>query len=115
MHRGAQKRRRKSSLRFSSRKQLMRSKMKLRSGSTQEPAEVDTQRVLDYGNIVSERELETIVETNFETPRQQPPQQSDQPDICEDEESDSEEESHDVEVILCCLCKQSELSFCVLQ
>jgi hypothetical protein len=56
MHRGARKRRRKSSLRFSSRKQLIQSNMKLRrrKSSTQKPAEVDTQRVLDYGNIVSE-------------------------------------------------------------
>jgi hypothetical protein len=94
MPRRGQKRRRKSSLRFSSRKQFMRSRMKLRSGSTQEPAEVDTQRVLDYGNIVSERELESIQETEYETPRQ-----SKQPEICE-EGSDSDEESQDVEVII---------------
>ena len=53
---------------------------------------------MDYGKLVSECELETILETNFETPKQQRPPQSDQPDICEDEESDSEEVSHDVEV-----------------
>ena len=102
---GAQKRRRKSSLRFSSRKQLKRSRMRLRRGKSQEPAQEDTARVLDYGKLVTERELETIQETNFETPRQQRPQQSDQPDICEDEESDSEEESHDVEVTLSFLSK----------
>jgi hypothetical protein len=47
---------------------------------------------LNYGNIVSQRELESIQETVYETPIQ-----SKQPDNCE-EGSDSEEESHDVEV-----------------
>ncbi len=91
---GAQKRRRKSSLRFSSRKVLKRSRMRLRSGMSQEPAQEDTARVLDYGNIVSQRELESIQESNYETPRQ-----SKQPEICE-EGSDSDDESHDVEVTL---------------
>lgn len=61
---------------------------------SQEPAQEDTARVLDYGNIVSQRELESIQETNYETPRQ-----SKQPEICE-EGSDSDDESHDVEVTL---------------
>jgi hypothetical protein len=90
---GAQKRRRKSSLRFCSRKELKRSRMRLRSGSSQEPAQEDTARVLNYGNIVSQRELESIQETVYETPIQ-----SKQPENCE-EGSDSDEESHDVEVI----------------
>jgi hypothetical protein len=92
MPRGAQKRRQKSGLKFSSRKELKRSRMRTRRGKSQEPPKEDTARVLDYGKVVTKCELETIQETGFETPIQ-----SKQPEICE-EGSNSEKELHDVEV-----------------
>jgi hypothetical protein len=66
--------------------------MRLRRGKSDEPTQEDTARVLDYGKVVTERELETIQESGFETPIQ-----SKQREVCE-EESDFGEESHDLEV-----------------
>ena len=72
--------------------------MRTRRASSQEDVQEGTARILDFDNVVSEQELETILETMEETPTHKTLEHNEQPEISEDEEIDSEEEKQNVEV-----------------